>query len=156
MAADGSERSDRSRAGSVVPGWSYDRVGRLVFTGESGIPDAPLATALRAAISSSLVGVLVGVVVVFTAVGIGWEEPAIGVAALGALGMPPVRRGYRLRAALALTVTAVGCLVAGIFLDRWLASPWDFFVPLALALTIGSLAGTAVAYLPWQSDERRG
>ena len=69
-------------------------------------------------------------------------------AALGAFGMPRIRRGYRLRASLALTVTTAGCLVAGIFVDRWLPAPWDLFFPLALALTIGSLAGTAVAYVP--------
>ncbi|MEV6695384.1 hypothetical protein AB0M35_28350 [Micromonospora sp. NPDC051196] len=136
-----------------MPGWESDRAGRLVFTGESGIPDPPLATALRAATFSSLIGIGVGVVIALTAVAIGWDDTA-GVAALGAFGMSRIRRKYRLRAALALTITTAGCLVAGIILDRWLPAPWDLFIPLALALTIGTLAGTAVTYIPRHTDER--
>ena len=64
MAADGLGQPDRSRVGSLVPGWAYGRAGRLVFAGKSGIPDPPLATALRDATFSSLVGVIVGVVIV--------------------------------------------------------------------------------------------
>ena len=156
MAADGPAEPQRSHAGPVVPDWAYDRAGRLVFTGESGIPDPPLATALRGAAFSSLMGVLVGVVVVLAAGGIGWTDPVVGVAALGALGMPPIRRGYRLRAVLALSVTTAGCLVAGVLLGRSLPMPWHLFFPLAVALAIGSLTGTAAAYVPRQSDRRGG
>nr|MDT0662332.1 hypothetical protein [Micromonospora sp. DSM 115978] len=131
-----------------MPDWEYSRAGRLFFNGESGIPDPPLATALRATAFSSLFGVLAGVVIVLVAVVIGWDDPTVGVAALGAFGMPRIRRGYRLRAALAFAIITAGCLVAGVVFDRWLPTPWDLFLPLALALTIGSLAGTAVTYLP--------
>ena len=156
MAADGPGRPEPSRAGSVVGGWASDRAGRLVFTGDSGIPDPPLAAALRHVAFSALVGILVGVVIVLTAAALGWDDPSVGVAGLAAFGMPRIRPGHRLRAVLALAVATAGCLVAGILLGRWLPAPWDFFVPLALALTVGSLAGTAAAYVPWRPDERRG
>jgi hypothetical protein len=112
---------------------------------------------LRDAASSSLVGVLVGVVMVLTARGLGWDDdlPA-NVAALASFGMPRIRPGYRLRAVLASTVTAAGCLVAGILLGRWLPAPWDSFFALAFTLSVSSLAGTAAAYVPWRPGERRG
>ncbi|WP_130335384.1 hypothetical protein [Micromonospora kangleipakensis] len=106
MAVDGPGQPKPASADSVVRGWANDRAGRLVFTGESGIPDPPLAAALRNVACSALVGVLVGVVIVLTAVGLGWDEDA-GVAALAAFGMPRIRRGYRLRAVLAFTVTRI-------------------------------------------------
>lgn len=152
VATDGPERA---RAESVVPGWTYDGAGRLTFVEGSGIPDPPLVTALCASAYSSLVGVLVSGAIVL-AIGIWWDNPDVGVAALGAYGMPRVRRGYRLRAALAFAVTTAGCLVTGVVVDRWLPAPWDFFVPLALALAIGSLAGTAATYARWRPDGRNG
>lgn len=52
-------------------GWAYDRAGHFVYTNKSGIPGPPLATALRDATFSSLVGVFVGAVIVLMAVGFG-------------------------------------------------------------------------------------
>ena len=155
MAADAPGQPKPPPADSVARGWSHDRAGSLVFTGKSGIPDSPLSAALRSTACSSLVGFLIGLVIVPAAVTFGWDEASA--AALTTYGMPQIRRGYRLRAVLAFTVTTAACLVAGILLlGDWLPEPWDFFLPLAFALTVGSLAGTAAAYLGRQTIEQRG
>ncbi|MEU1395010.1 hypothetical protein ABZ403_02905 [Micromonospora zamorensis] len=61
---------------AVVPGWTYGRAGRLIFTGGSGIPDPPLSRALRSTAGDSLFGVVVGLVICLAAVGFGWAEHA--------------------------------------------------------------------------------
>ncbi|MET7710380.1 hypothetical protein [Micromonospora sp. NPDC005413] len=53
-------------------------------------------------------------------------------------------------------VTAAACLVVGVVVEDGLRAPWDLFLPLAVALSVGSLAGTAAAYLPWRSRQQRG
>lgn len=138
-----------------MQGWTYGRAGRLIFTGESGIPDPPLSRALRSTACDSLLGVIVGLVICLTAVGFGWAEHA-GIAALAATGTPQVRRGYRLRVTFFFLVTTAACLVVGIVLEDGLRAPWDLFLPLVFALSVGSLAGTTAAYLPWRTREQRG
>ncbi|GIJ34484.1 hypothetical protein Vse01_36320 [Micromonospora sediminimaris] len=150
MEADAAKHRESQPAGSAVPGWTYGRGGLLIFTGESGIPDPPLPGALRGTVCNSLVGTTVGLVICLTAVGFGWAEHA-GVAALAATGIPQVRRGYRLRVALLFLVTTAACLVVGIVVGGGLRAPWDLFFPLAFALSVGSLAGTTAAYLPWRT-----
>ncbi len=152
MEADSAEHREPQPAGSAVPGWTYGRAGRLIFTGESGIPDPPLPRALRSTACDSLLGVVVGLVVCLTAVSFGSAEHA-GIAALAAAGIPQVRRGYRLRVTSILLVTAAACLVGGLALGGGLRAPWDLFFPLAFALSVGSLAGTTAAYLPWRTRE---
>ncbi|RIV32734.1 hypothetical protein [Micromonospora radicis] len=142
MSSDRPGQADPPPAG-VTSGWPR----RLFFVGEASVPDLPLPVALRAAAVSSLVGTLSGLVVMVVAVALGWDNDIAGVTALGAFGLPRVRRGYRLRVVVALTVTAAGCLVAGVLLTGPLPAPWDLFLPLAFALTAGSQAGTAAAYL---------
>ncbi|MCG5472021.1 hypothetical protein LADH09A_006056 [Micromonospora sp. LAH09] len=56
---------------------------------------------------------------------------------------------------LMFAVTAAAFLVVGFVLEDGLRAPWDLFFPLAFALSAGSLAGTAAAYLPWRIPERR-
>jgi hypothetical protein len=155
MEADAAKHREPKSAGSAVPGWTYGRAGRLIFTGESGIPDPPLSRALRSTACDSLLGVIVGLVICLTAVRLGWAEHA-GVAALAATGIPQVRRGYRIRVALILLVTTAACLVVGIVIGGGLRAPWDLFFPLAFSLSVGSLAGTTAAYLPWRTREHRG
>lgn len=154
MAVDEPVRSGPSGADPIAPGSADNWAGRPVSTGESGVPGPPLVTALRRVASSSLAGALIGAVIVLTAGLLGWDNEGVGMAAIGAFGMPRIRRGYRLRAGLALTVTAAGCLVAGVLLVRGLPAPWDVFLPLAFALAVGSAAGTAAAYLPWRVADR--
>ncbi|MEU7753746.1 hypothetical protein [Micromonospora sp. NPDC049171] len=139
---------------AAVPGWTYGRAGRLIFTEESGIPDPPLSRALRSTAGDSLFGVVVGLVICLAAVGFGWAEHA-GTAALAAAGTPRVRRGYRLRVTIFFLVTAAACLVVGVVVEDGLRAPWDLFLPLAVALSVGSLAGTAAAYLPWRGRQQR-
>ncbi|GAA0367294.1 hypothetical protein GCM10009541_07110 [Micromonospora gifhornensis] len=152
MEADAARHREPQHAGAAVPGWTYGRAGRLVFTGESGIPDPPLSRALRSTACDSLLGTIVGVVVCLMAVSVGWAEYA-GVAALAATGIPRVRRGYRRRVTSGFLVATAACLVVGIVLGGGLPAPWDLFFPLAFALSVGSLAGTTAAYLPWRTSE---
>lgn len=150
-----SEQRESQPAGSVVQGWTYGRAGRLIFSGESsGIPDPPLSRALRSTACDSLLGVIIGLVICLVAVGFGWAEHA-GIAGLAAAGTPHVRRGHRLRVAFFFVGAAVACLVIGIVVAGGLRAPWDVFLPLVVALSLGSLAGTTAAYLPVRTRQQR-
>ncbi|TCB88285.1 hypothetical protein E0H26_28535 [Micromonospora zingiberis] len=151
---DAAGQRESQPAGSVVQGWTYGRAGRLIFSGESGLPEPPLSRALRSTACDSLLGVIVGLVICLVAVGFGWAEHA-GVAGLAATGTPRVRRGYRLRMAFFFVVAAVACLVIGIVVTGGLRAPWDVFLPLVVALSLGSLAGTTAAYLPVRTRQQR-
>lgn len=95
---------------------------------------------------------IIGLVICLAAASFGWAEYA-GVAALAAAGIPRVRRGFRRRVTSTFLVATAACLVVGIVVGGALPAPWDLFFPLALALSVGSLAGTTAAYVPWWTPE---
>ncbi|MEJ3746555.1 hypothetical protein WEI85_27840 [Actinomycetes bacterium KLBMP 9797] len=106
-----------------------------------------LGRALRGAAYSSLVGIAIGVAIALSMDLLNWQQDVAGVAGLGATGMASVPRDRRWRAWVAMGTATAVCLVLGLLLlGRTLPEPWDFFVPLALALAIGSQAGTFAAY----------
>ncbi|MGW4461977.1 hypothetical protein [Micromonospora sp. NPDC004704] len=148
MSVDAPGPSDPGRATESPHRWVYDSRGALVYDHEPGLPDGPLPDALRAAAHSSLVGVLLGVLILVVADIFGINEFVGLAAAAAANGLDQVRRGHRLRAFFAYAITVVVCVVPGVWLlGTWLPEPWRSFVPFAVALVIGSQVATVALYL---------
>jgi hypothetical protein len=148
MAPDAPDEAGGAPADRPPPQPCPDEVGLPAVDAAPDVPDLPLFVVLRRTARSSLLGFVIGLAVVLATLPLGWADNIAGVAGLASYGMPPIRRERRLPMVLAFTITTGACLVVGVLLlgDR-LPPPWDLFIPLTLALAVGSQMGSTAAYI---------